>query len=87
MTEARVERKVLFLCCKNPVLIEYFTNLDLDDTVQTKAEYEKVHAEIIKTFNGIEINNDYVFYKAFSEIPDGKTPVPTYGFVKKIKKR
>ncbi|WCM41037.1 hypothetical protein MG290_08695 [Flavobacterium sp. CBA20B-1] len=66
-------------------MIEYVTNLDLKDTVQTNAEYEKVHSEIIKAFNGIEKNKDYVFYKAFSEIPNGKTPVPTYGFIKKLK--
>ncbi|WP_425637817.1 hypothetical protein ACPUEN_00120 [Algoriphagus yeomjeoni] len=66
-------------------MIEYLTNLDLKDTVQTKAEYEKIHSEITNTFNGIEKDKDYIFYKAFSEMPDGKTPVPTYGFVKELK--
>lgn len=66
-------------------MIEYLTNMDLKDTVQTKAEYKKVHSEIVKAFNGIGKNKDYIFYKAFSEMPDGKRPVPTYGFVKELK--
>ncbi|WP_373397483.1 hypothetical protein V8V91_23450 [Algoriphagus halophilus] len=66
-------------------MIEYLTNLDLKDTVQTKAEYEEVHSEIIKSFKGIDKDKDYIFYKAFSEMPNGKTPVPTYGFVKELK--
>lgn len=66
-------------------MIEYLTNLDLEDTLQTKAEYEKIHSEIVKAFNGIEKDKDYIFYKAFSEMPDGKTPAPTYGFVKELK--
>ncbi|NBW35659.1 MAG: hypothetical protein EBR30_11715 [Cytophagia bacterium] len=66
-------------------MIEYLTNLDLEDTIKTKAEFEKVHLEIVKTFNGIEKGKKYILYKAYSEIPDGKTPVPTYGFVKELK--
>jgi hypothetical protein len=66
-------------------MIEYLTSFDLKDTIQTKAEYEKIHSEIVKIFNGIEKDKDYIFYRAFSEMPDGKTPVPTYGFVKELK--
>lgn len=65
-------------------MIEYLTNLDLKDTIRTKEEYEKVHSQIVKAFNGIEKDKEYIFYKAFSEMPDGKTPVPTYGFVKEL---
>ncbi|WP_109830550.1 hypothetical protein [Reichenbachiella versicolor] len=65
-------------------MIEYLTILDLEDTVQTKAEYEKVHSEIVRVFYGIEKDKDYIFYKALNEIPNGKTPVPTYGFVKEL---
>ncbi len=66
-------------------MVEYVTKLDLEDTVQTRAEYEKVHAEVVKLFYGIEKDKDYIFYKAFSEMPNGDTPVPTYGFVKELK--
>lgn len=66
-------------------MIEYLTFLDLEDTLQTKAEYENIHAEIVELFRGIDIDKDYMFYKAFSEMPNGRTPVPTYGFVKKLK--
>ena len=64
--------------------VEYITNLDLEDTVRTKEEYEKVHSEMVRIFNGIDKNKPYVFYKAYSKMPDGKTPVPTYGFVKEL---
>ena len=30
-------------------------------------------------------NNDYIFYRAFSEVSDGTKLVPTYGFVKELK--
>lgn len=66
-------------------MIEYLTNLELGDTIKTKAEYEKIHSVITKLFYGIEKDKDYIFYKAFSEIPNGKTPVPTYGFVKELR--
>ncbi len=66
-------------------IIEYYTKLDLEDTVKTKAEFEKVHLEMVKTFTGIEKNKDYILYKAFSEMPDGKKLVSTYGFVKELK--
>ncbi len=66
-------------------MIEYLTNLDLKDTVQTKAEYENIHLEIVKSFKGIDKDKDYIFYKAFSQMPDGKTQVPTYGFIKELK--
>ncbi len=66
-------------------LVEYLTKLDLKDTTRTKEEYEKVHSEVIKVFNGIEREKKYIFYKAYNEIPNGKTSVPTYGFVKKLK--
>lgn len=65
-------------------MIEYLTNLDLVDTVSTKAEFENIHVEIAKTFKGIDKDKDYIFYKAFSQMPDGKTKVPTYGFVKEL---
>ena len=38
LTEARVERIVVFLCCKNPVLIEYFTNYLRTDIAECEAD-------------------------------------------------
>lgn len=66
-------------------MLEYVTKLDLKDTAQTKAEYEKVHAEVVKLFYGIDKDKDYIFYKALSEMPKGDTPVPAYGFVRELK--
>lgn len=67
-------------------MVEYLTNLDLKDTVAIKTENDKIHKNIGNVFKGIDKDKKYVFYKAYNEIPDGKTPVPTYGFVKKLKK-
>jgi|TARA_B110000091_G_scaffold142360_1_gene152085 hypothetical protein len=66
-------------------MVEYVTNIDLKDTTATKAENDQIHELIGQTFSGIDKNKKYIFYKAFSEMPNGKTPVPTYGFVKELK--
>ncbi|WP_133249958.1 hypothetical protein [Marinifilum breve] len=66
-------------------MIEYLTTIDLKDTISTKLENNKLHSLIGKMFKGIDQDKDYILYKAFSQMPDGKTPVPTYGFVKKLK--
>lgn len=64
--------------------IEYVTNLDLKDTISTKAENDKIHQIIGSKFKGIDKGKKYLFYKAYKQMPDGKTLVPTYGFVKKL---
>jgi hypothetical protein len=66
-------------------MVEYVTNIDLKDTTATKAENDQIHELIGQTFSGIDKDKKYIFYKAFSEMPNGKTPVPTYGFVKELK--
>ena len=67
-------------------MIEYLTKIDLKDTIQTKIENDAIHKIIGDKFKGIDKDKNYIFYKAFSRMPDGKTEVPTYGFVKKLKK-
>jgi hypothetical protein len=67
-------------------MIEYLTKIDLKDTIQTRIENDGIHKKIGKIFKGIDKDKKYIFYKAFSGMPDGKTKVPTYGFVKKLKK-
>lgn len=66
-------------------MVEYLTNIDLEDTTATKVENNQIHDLIGQTFSGIDKDKKYIFYKAFSEMPNGKTPVPTYGFVKELK--
>ncbi len=66
--------------------IEYVTNIDITDTTKLKLEYEALKKEIPLLFNGIDKNKDFVLYKAFSRIPDGRSMVPTYGFVHEITK-
>ncbi len=67
-------------------MIEYLTKIDLKDTIQTRIENDGIHKIIGDKFKGIEKDKNYIFYKAFSRMLDGKTEVPTYGFVKKLKK-
>jgi predicted regulator of amino acid metabolism with ACT domain len=66
-------------------MVEYLTNIDLKDTVSIKEENNLMHKSIGQVFKGLDKNKKFIFYKAYSEIPNGKTPVPTYGFVKEIK--
>jgi hypothetical protein len=66
-------------------MVEYLTNIDLEDTIATKAENDQIHDLIGQTFSGIDKGNRYIFYRAFGEMPNGKTPLPTYGFIKELK--
>jgi hypothetical protein len=66
-------------------MIEYLTSIDLEDTLSTKAENEKIHKLIGQKFHGIDKDKKFIFYKAFSQMPDNVTPVATYGFVKELK--
>ncbi len=63
-------------------MVEYLTNINLKDTVKTKIENDQIHQSIGKVFKGLDKDKKYIFYKAYNEIPNGKTPVPAYGFVK-----
>ncbi|MFA7302037.1 MAG: hypothetical protein WC069_07025 [Candidatus Shapirobacteria bacterium] len=66
-------------------MVEYITNIELEDTVKTKVENDLIHKSIGEIFTGLDKEKKFVFYMAYSEIPNGKTPVPAYGFVKEIK--
>ncbi|RXQ91508.1 hypothetical protein EO244_12215 [Ancylomarina salipaludis] len=66
-------------------MVEYLTKIDLKDTTLTKEENDKIHQSIGQIFKGLDKDKKYLLYKAFSKMPDGKTQVPTYGFVKEIK--
>lgn len=65
-------------------MVAYLTNIDLKDTISTKAENDLIHKSIGQVFNGLDKDKKLLFYKAYSEMPNGKTPVPTYGFVKEM---
>ncbi len=67
-------------------MIEYITEIDLSDTTQTKIENDLIHDKIGEIFKGIDKDKKFIFYKAYSEMPDGVTPVSTYGFVKELNK-
>ncbi|MPM10920.1 hypothetical protein SDC9_57257 [bioreactor metagenome] len=66
-------------------MINYLTTIRLEDTLSTKAENDKINEVIGKYFKGIDLEKKYLFYKAMNGIPDGKTPLPSYGFVKELR--
>lgn len=65
-------------------MVEYLTEIDLYDTIRTKEENNMIHLSTCELFKGIDRNKKYIFYKAFNQIPNGITSVPTYGFVKEL---
>jgi hypothetical protein len=62
-------------------MVNYLTNINLNDTVALKSENEKIKVEVSKLFVGINQDKKFVFYKAFKELPDGIKLVEHYGFV------
>ncbi len=64
--------------------VSYLTKIDLKDVKSLTAENEEIKKRIGLIFPGIDKNKKYVFFKAFNEIPNGKTPVEHYGFMLKI---
>jgi hypothetical protein len=64
--------------------VSYLTKIDLKDVKALTAENDEIKKVIGKIFPGIEKNKKYVFFKAFNEIPNGKTPVEHFGFALNI---
>jgi len=65
-------------------MIEYYSSISLGDTATLRLENDKINQEIGKVFKGIDKDKKFLFYKAYNELPNGKTPVKTYGFVKEL---
>ena len=66
-------------------MINYKSGIKLTDTAALKAENDALRKDISNIFQGIENNNNYIFYRAFNQLPDGKTLINHYGFVQKVK--
>jgi len=61
--------------------VGYLSKINLKDTVSLKKENDELKNIIGKIFPGIDKEKKYVFFKAYNEIPNGKTSVDTYGFI------
>jgi hypothetical protein len=61
-------------------MVAYLSKINLKDTVALKNENEELKKVIVNIFPGIEKGKKYVFFQAYNEIPNGKTPVNHYGF-------
>jgi hypothetical protein len=64
--------------------VEYLTTIPMNDTLNLRKENDEIHKIIGTIYNGIDKGKKYLFYKAWSRMPDGKTKVNTYGFYKKL---
>jgi len=65
-------------------MIEYVTQISLKDTLNLRKENDEIHKLIGKIYPGIDKDKKLLFYKAWSEMPNGITKVDTYGFVKHL---
>lgn len=61
-------------------MVTYISKIDLKDTVALKNENEELKKVIGTLFPGIEKGKKFVFFRAYNEIPNGKTPTDHYGF-------
>jgi hypothetical protein len=61
-------------------MVAYISKIDLKDTVALKRENEELKKVIGTLFPGIEKGKKFIFFQAYNEIPNGKTPVEHYGF-------
>ena len=61
--------------------VGYLSKINLKDTVSLKKENDELKKVIGKILPGIDKEKKYVFFKAYNEIPNGKTPVESYGFI------
>jgi len=66
-------------------LISYKSAIKLTDSVALKAENQEIQKSIGRLFKGIDQNNSNIFYQAYNNIPNGKSPAPHYGFIQKLK--
>ena len=66
-------------------MVNYVSKISFSDTVALAEENEKLQSVIGNTFNGIEKDKDFIFFRAYEEIPDGSKEVEQYGFVKRLR--
>lgn len=65
--------------------ILYTTTLDLIDSIKLSRECDEIHSRIGEIYNGIDKNKKKIFYRAFKSIPNGTTPVESFGFTRTYK--
>jgi hypothetical protein len=61
--------------------VGYLSKINLKDTVALKKENDELKKIIGNILPGIDKGKKYVFFKVYNEIPNGKTPVESYGFI------
>lgn len=64
-------------------MIMYQTSVSVRDSVALKIENDDLHKNIPVAFPGMNKNNKYIIYRAYNEIPEGKSDPRYYGFVLK----
>lgn len=61
--------------------VGYLSKINLEDTLALRKENDELKRIIGGILPGIDKEKKYVFFKVYNEIPNGKTPVKSYGFV------
>lgn len=64
--------------------IYYTTKLNLGDTAALSKECDAMHKGIGQLFKGLDINNEFIIYRAFEFVPAGNEVVRSHEFVKKV---
>jgi hypothetical protein len=67
-------------------MVYYQSSIKLSDTTNLRIENNKIKGEVSRIFFGIDKENEYIFYRAFNEYPDGRKKVEQYGFFDKLLK-
>jgi hypothetical protein len=65
-------------------MVYYATKIDLKDLAALKQENDQVIDEVNKLFTGINKEKKYVFYRAYSQLPNGQLGTAYYGFAEKL---
>jgi len=66
-------------------MVKYRTTINMQDSIALDVENSALHDEVMNTFEGIDSDADYIFYRAFNEIPQKDVATPYYGFVRETK--
>jgi hypothetical protein len=64
--------------------IVYYSKIPFSDTLRLKKENEEIHEVISNIYPGIKLDKKYLFYKALNQMPDGKSEIRSWGFVKQF---
>jgi hypothetical protein len=66
--------------------IFYATTLNMNDTTALSKECTELHDNIGQVFKGLDLDKEYIFYRAFERLPFNDEEVNNYGFSRRGEK-